>query len=145
MTTPNDLSEEQRFSRALNGTPEEEYPKDNLDEIIYQKVVETYPNAKVKSETFLFSTDLANLRIKKEKLLSSFKLYFFAISYNTSSLPIVNENTQLNIDIDLLYYPNIFGKNNIIPINQIVQTDDNLIITINHQKDTYQPISTINI
>ena len=43
------------------------------------------------------------------------------------------------------HYPNIFWKNNIIPINQIVQTDDNLIITINHQKDTYQPISTINI
>ena len=145
MTTPDDLSEEQRFYRTLNGIPEEEYPKDKLDEIIYQKVVETYPNAKVKSETFLFSTDLANIRSKKEKLSSSFKLYFFAISYNTSNIPIIKENTQLNIDVDLLYYSNIFGKNNIIPINQIIQTDDNLINTINHQKDTYQPISTINI
>lgn len=145
MTTSNELSEEERFYRTLNGIPEEEYPKDELDKIIYQKVVETYPNAKVKSETFLFSTDLANIRIKKEKLLFSLELCFFAISYNTSNLPVINENSQLNINVDLLYYPNIFGKNNIIPINPIVQTDDNLMITINHQKETYQPISNINI
>lgn len=145
MTTSNELSEEERFYRTLNGIPEEEYPQDELDKIIYQKVVETYPNAKVKSETFLFSTDLANIRIKKEKLLFSLELCFFAISYNTSNLPVINENSQLNINVDLLYYPNIFGKNNIIPINPIVQTDDNLMITINHQKETYQPISNINI
>ena len=146
MNSPQDLSEEQRFYRILNGTPEEEYPKDELDEIIFQRFVAIYPNAKVKSETFLFSTDLANIRIKKEKLLYSFKLYFVAISYdNVLEQYVAKQEKQTDIDIELLYYPNILGRNNIIPINQVVQMDDNIIDVINRQKRTYKPISSINI
>lgn len=145
MNSPQNLTEKDRFDRVLNGTPEEEYPKDKLDEIIYQRFIDVYPNAKVKSETFLFSTDLANIRMKKEKLISSFKLYFVAISYDALGQPRANQVNQIDIDIELLYYPNIFGKNNILSINQVVLTDDNVISVINRQRNTYQTLSSINI
>lgn len=146
MNSPQGLSEKDKFNRILYGTPEKDYPKDALDDIIYQRFVAVYPNARVKSETFLFSTDLANIRIKKEKLLYSFKLYFVAISYdNALEQYVAKQEKQTDIDIELLYYPNILGRNNIIPINQVVQMDDNIIDVISCQKRTYKPISSINI
>ena len=73
-------------------------------------------------------------------------MYFVAISFdNVLEQYVAKQEKQTDIDIELLYYPNILGRNNIIPINQVVQMDDNIIDVINRQKRTYKPISSFNI
>lgn len=56
------VDEKERFDRLLNGTPENEYPQDELDNIIYGAVKAQFKNAKVRSNLLLFSTELDDLQ-----------------------------------------------------------------------------------
>ena len=59
------VDEKERFERLLKGTPEEEYPKDELDRIILEAVKCQFKNAIVHSKLILFSTDLDELQMYK--------------------------------------------------------------------------------
>lgn len=137
------LSEEDRLMRLIHGTPEDDYPQDELDKVLYHKVVNTYPNAKVKSNLLLFDTELLDLRFLKERKLILFHMNFTPIVYSDSGIPQNTSISNNNLIMELYYTPNFFRETNILPINQIVQLMDNDFI--NTIKDTYQPLSAINI
>lgn len=59
------VDEKERFERLLKGTPEEEYPQDELDELILESVKIQFKNAKVRSKLMLLSVDLADLQSYK--------------------------------------------------------------------------------
>lgn len=59
------IDEKERFERLLKETPEEEYPKDELDHIIFEAVKNQFKNANVHSKLILFSTDLEDIQIYK--------------------------------------------------------------------------------
>ena len=61
MNTPVVLDDAEKFHRHLNGIPEEEYPKDELDDMIFNVVRMKYPDAKVHSTLLFSSYDMANL------------------------------------------------------------------------------------
>lgn len=101
MTTPSNLSDQERFDRLLRGTPEDEFPNDELDDLIFKRIKEIYPNAEKKSRLLLFHTDLLNLRRYKD------------FSTNTQQLYIYNglmQNTLAPICIDCYYHKTFFRR-----------------------------------
>ncbi len=60
------VDEKERFERLLKGTPEEEYPQDELDQLILTSVKKQFKNAKVRSKLMLLSTDLDDLQYYKD-------------------------------------------------------------------------------
>lgn len=56
------VDERERLERLIKGTPEEEYPKDDLDRMIFEGVKGQFKNAKVRSKLILFSTDLDDIQ-----------------------------------------------------------------------------------
>ena len=56
------VEEKERFERLLKGTPEEDYPQDELDELILESVKKQFKNAKVRSKLMLLSTELDDLQ-----------------------------------------------------------------------------------
>jgi len=61
-----EVTQEERFDRLLNGTPQNEYPHDSLDDFILEEVRTIYPNASLKNKLLLFDVDLLNYRLEKE-------------------------------------------------------------------------------
>ena len=59
------VDERERFERLLKGTPEEEFPLDELDEIIYEAIKKQFKNAKMRSKLILVSTDIEDLQFYK--------------------------------------------------------------------------------
>lgn len=59
------VDERERFERLLKGTPEEEFPQDELDEIIYEAIRKQFKNVKVRSKLILVSTDIEDLQFYK--------------------------------------------------------------------------------
>ena len=60
------VDERERFERLLKGTPEDEYPQDELDNVILEAVKNQYKNAKVSSKLLLLSTDIEDLQHYKD-------------------------------------------------------------------------------
>lgn len=56
------IDEREKFERLLNGIPENEYPNDFLDDAILEMIRSVFPNATMRSNTMLFSTDLRNIQ-----------------------------------------------------------------------------------
>ena len=61
-----EVTQEERFDRLLNGTPQNEYPHDSLDDFILEEIRTIYPNASLKNKLLLFDVDLLNYRLEKE-------------------------------------------------------------------------------
>ena len=59
------VEEKERFERLLKGTPEEEYPQDELDILILNSVKKQFKNARVHSKLMLLSTELDDLQSYK--------------------------------------------------------------------------------
>lgn len=62
MADPKIENDEQLFNRYLNGIPQEEYPHDRLDDLIFEAIKKKYLNAKIKSSTIVTNSELASLR-----------------------------------------------------------------------------------
>ena len=60
------VEEKERFERLLKGTPEEEYPQDELDMLIFESVKKQFKNAKVRSKLMLLSTELDDLQFYRD-------------------------------------------------------------------------------
>lgn len=56
------IDERQRLERMIKGIPEVEYPKDDLDRMIFESIDNKFIGAKVKSSLLLFSTELEDLQ-----------------------------------------------------------------------------------
>lgn len=140
MSTPPVLNEEERFHRTLCGIPEDEYPKDELDRVIYERIKEQYPFATVKTKLLLFHTDLVNLRQYKE------------CEVKTLSLNLIREHkvNQLadKIKLECYYQPSIFKEEQTVirdlyPL--IVVREDGLYEEMKQEMGTYELISSMNI
>ena len=93
------------FERMLNGTPQNEYPNDILDDIILATIRKEYPNAEIKSALYLFGLDIVKMQEQKIYSLanSTIKVVPFYRHPNTNHPIFLNENV-LSIPIDIFYH-----------------------------------------
>lgn len=65
------VNEHEKFNRLLTGIPEDEYPNDFLDNSILSMVQQQFPDARMRSNMMLFSSDLRDI----QHLSQSTRLY----------------------------------------------------------------------
>ena len=141
MSTPPILTEQERFNRLLTGTPEDEYPNDNLDKLLINHIRTQYPEATVKSSILLFDVDLIKFRQKMDKRIYSQTIHMLPIRYNNNGLII----GRGNIVIENYYYPNVFRRFGLRPLSEIVEIDEQMAQEYQSLLTTYEPFSAINI
>lgn len=105
------VDEKERFERLLKGTPEDEYPKDELDRIILEAVKGQFKNAKVYSRLMLFSTDLDDLQMYKNVHCVKTNLLVSPDLTKSSSaeLAMLNGLEMFTVSLDV-FVENIFYK-----------------------------------
>lgn len=112
------LSEVEKFMRSVKGIPEDEYPKDELDEFILESVRKQYPDATINTSTLILNTELRDLqyynRYKREKgkvimLPDSNEIQMYFASHPDGSLT--------GLEVDMVYMPHL--RNN--PMGAICQ------------------------
>jgi hypothetical protein len=131
-------TQEDRFNRLLNGTPQNEYPSDCLDELILKEVRQKYPNASLENKLLLFDVDLLNYRLEKEHKKQNLK-----IKLQTENGGNVKIST---IPLECYYQLNFFKPELMreIELPSILNIEQyNKIYEI--VKTTYESLSTINI
>lgn len=110
MSSPTVRSEKGKWDTFLKGIPQNEYPNDELDDLILKKIQEIYPQTTVcLSALLLFNVELRDLkRIYENHYLHTFNLLIepnwdelFGSSTSSQNL-----NKQIRIPIDLFLTPN---------------------------------------
>lgn len=103
------VDEKERIERLLKGTPEIEYPRDELDWIILEAVKSQFRNAEVHSKLILFSTDLDDLQMYKKVHCVKTNLLVSPNLTNVSSveLAMLNGLEMFNVNLDV-FVENIF-------------------------------------
>lgn len=66
------VDERERMERMIHGTPQNEYPDDELDNAIFEKIRERFPGSRKISDLMLFSTELRNLQLLSRSICRSF-------------------------------------------------------------------------
>lgn len=64
MNSPEIIDDKERFQRLLHGTPQQEYPEDRLDKLIYDAVSEHFMDVRINNSLFLFNTELRDLKLE---------------------------------------------------------------------------------
>lgn len=110
------VDERQRLERLIKGTPEVEYPKDDLDRMIFESIDNKFIGAKVKSSLLLFSTELEDLQHYKKLHCHHTTLL---ISPNTNNLSIIEMSmlngldlfsVNLDVYVENMFYCNAFDS-----------------------------------
>ena len=145
MSTPPILTEQERFNRMLSGTPENEYPQDDLDKLILHTVLMQYPEAEVKSKLLLFDVDLLDIRHLKDKRKNRFSIHGVSTFYDRTGQVLGGGQDNFTINLEIYYYPNFFKAFGISPIDKPIMIDSRKISYFKQLLTTYEPISEINI
>ena len=66
------INERERMERLIHGTPQNEYPDDELDIAIFEKIQERFPGSSKISDLLLFSSDLRDLQVLSRSICRSF-------------------------------------------------------------------------
>lgn len=66
------VNERERMEKMIHGTPQSEYPDDELDNAIFEKIRDRFPGSRKRSDLMLFSTELRNLQLLSRSLYRSF-------------------------------------------------------------------------
>lgn len=66
------IDERERMERLIHGTPQNEYPDDELDNAIFKKILERFPGSRKISDLMLFSTELRDLQLLSRSFCRSF-------------------------------------------------------------------------
>lgn len=105
------VDERERLERLIKGTPEEEYPKDDLDKMIFEGVKSQFKNAKVRSKLVLFSTDLDDIQQYKSIHCNHTTLLVQPdlSKLSTGELCMLNGLEMFTVKLDV-YVENIFYK-----------------------------------
>lgn len=110
------VDERQRIERMIKGTPEKEYPTDDLDRMIFEAIDSKYKGAKVKSKLLLFSTELDELQYYKKHHCHHATLL---ISPNTNNLSMIEMSmlngldlfsVNLDVYVENMFYCNAFDS-----------------------------------
>lgn len=126
------LSQSEHFKRLIYGTPEINYPSDDLDKKILRIVRQVYPNASVKSKLMIFDNDLLFYRreVDKQKQDIEYSIY-------DSSIP-QNEQQKKTLTLEVYFYKNVFGRT-IINLQQGDVFDTKVLDLL----ETYEPLSAM--
>ena len=138
MKTPPMLTEEERFNRLLTGTPENEYPADELDDYIFDAIRREYPMATLKTKLLLFHTDLLNVRLNKDKKLKSLD---WMITKDAQ------EAQTIHIRLECYYYPNAFkldGQIKELSVPKMLTTNEEYANIVQEVRN-YEQFSQMNI
>ena len=130
MSTRPQMDYLERFHRLLKGTPEEEYPKDELDILILKNIQKYYPAASVTSRLLLFGTELLDLRRYKDKQCETGKLSFMDAG-----------GKSCDIELECYYYPNFRQMDKKPKLGSPYSIN---ISAIDLCK-TYEPLSALNV
>lgn len=110
------VNEKERFERLLKGSPEEDYPQDELDDLIFGSIKAQFRNAKVKSKLLLLSTELDDLQYYKPMHRHHTTLL---VSPDLSNIPQIALNmldglevfnVELDIFVENIFYVNAFDN-----------------------------------
>lgn len=143
MKTSSHLTEEERRNRLVTGTPEEEYPSDVLDELIFSAVVNKFPEAKKQTSLLLFDTDLLKMRNRSGEKTESLAIH---VQTNTSFWQKTGMLEQFEIPLDLKYQANIFKRQNYPASDLLFEVEQfEVFIQCRELKKTYNRLSELNI
>lgn len=133
-----EVTQEERFDRLLNGTPQNEYPSDDLDDLILSELRKEYPNASLKNKLLLFDVDLLNYRLEKESQKQIIKL---------EPQTTIDSNTieTMCIALECYYQINPFKPYLMKEMALPVILDVNKYKRIREISMTYSKLSAINI
>ena len=145
MSSPPMLSDQERFNRLLTGTPEKEYPEDELDRLILTTIQASYPQAIIKSKILLFDVDLIKYRHLKDKRFEQHTINYVAIRYDQNGQIIGPGERNFRITLDFYYYPNVFKSNGVRLISLVNEIDEQLTNQYTQLLNAYEPLSAINI
>lgn len=143
MQTPPIMSDQERFNRLFTGTPEDEYPKDEIDELILENIRTQYPNSTCKSALLLFDVDLIKYRHKKDYNFCNWFIDAVSVRYNETGELIGQGNGNFSLGLDVYYQPNYFKRIAMGTRHMPIMIDENVINA--YLVDTYEPLSSINI
>lgn len=74
---PMQEDESDQISRIMSGYPKQEnYPNDELDEIIIEAIRKSFPKSIVQNDTILFTVDLDKLQVMKRRNIAPAVMYF---------------------------------------------------------------------
>lgn len=145
MSTPAVLTEQERFSRLLHGTPENEYPDDDLDKLILAGIRKHYPGAMPSSDLFLFDVDLLKFRRIKDKRKSRFTIHGVSARYDNAGNVLGGGQGGFSFNLEMYYYPNVFKSYMGYPIECPMEIEEQRIPHFQQLILTYEPLSVINI
>lgn len=146
MKTPPIQTEEERFHRILNGTPEDEYPEDDIDIIIFEKIKSIYPLAECKSSLLLTDTDLAKYRHLSDKIKDATQsICITALRYDSFGMVIGQGEENFSFPIEYYYYPNLFKNTCLRKFDQCLIVEETKAKEYKNLQNTYEPISELNI
>lgn len=125
----------ERFNRLLQGIPEEEYPSDEVDNLLFSLSRDHFKNVKVRSSLVLFNTDLKNLQIYKNLYKHAINVMFLNYDLEYQAM---NGGTILSKRLEL------FTQRPTYEINlmwQTYHTEEEIQNLDKLMNDTYSPLS----
>lgn len=140
------VDEKERFERLLKGTPEEEYPQDELDQLILTSVKKQFKNAKVRSKLMLLSTDLDDLQYYKDIHCVNTTLL---VTPDLSNIPTVALsmldglelfNVRLDVFVENIFYKDAFDGVS-FDIEEPIEGWLKKVTEWNKLKETMRPIT----
>lgn len=146
MTQKEVVDEKERIERLLKGTPEEEYPRDELDEMILEAVKKQFRNAKVHSKLILFSTELDDLQIYKDVHRVQANLLVSPDFSNMTNVELSMQNglEMFNVNLDV-YVENILYQDAFEGVSfDLVRPLEGWFVKVNEwkkMKETMKPVS----
>lgn len=130
---------DEQLNRLIYGTPEDEFPKDMLDACIFDAVKKLYPDAVVISKLILFESDVLDLFQLNDRRVENQHIY---------ALNMMNNVLVPVADLEILYTPNLWMRNNRTPnlsVTISVQNSEELNNFKKFMDKVYEPISNLII
>lgn len=140
-----ELNEIEKFYRYVNGIPEVEYPKDRLDEMIFEGISHVYAQLDVRTSIFILNTELRDLQLLLNQRIANGSFLFipqiniapaFLHSHPNGALP--------QLPITIAYQP-FYSKNNPIAQSFELECDLEDMNAAENLKDTFIPLENFLI
>lgn len=137
------LSEVEQFMRSVKGIPEEEYPKDALDEFIFESVSKQYPDATISTSTLILNTELRDLQYYNRYKQKRGKVVMLPSSNDIQMFFATHpDGTLSGLEVDMVYMPHL-RNNPMGTICQLFSCEKNIseMKVLENLLDTCKPLS----
>lgn len=93
------------IEHSIYGTPQNEYPRDLLDDVVFNAVKEKYPQATIESSLKLFGLDIVDLENQKLYTLINNSILIIPVYYHPiTGVPMQLNENSLTISLDIFYH-----------------------------------------